>query len=153
MHVHIFMEGLLQTGSAIIIFWIILNYYCGDWFPVHLGKVVGVNEGRQKNSLFIDSIVALTECKVVSCFHKLQVPVMANSFEIAQTFLNRVLSMKLQYVPTTLRRIGAKTRNNYEIINIDVAIRTWIIALGIYKRISHRPYWRSKAGTRLFHQI
>ena len=54
MNVHIFMKGLLQTGSAIIIFWIILNCYCGDWFPVHLGKVVGVNEGRQDNSFFID---------------------------------------------------------------------------------------------------
>ena len=62
---------------------------------MHLGKVVGVNEGRQDNSLIIDSIVALPECKLVSGFHKLQVPAMANSFEIAQSFSNRVLPMKL----------------------------------------------------------
>ena len=59
--------------------------------------------------------------------------------------------MKLQYVPTTLRRIRAEMKNNYEITNIDVATRTWIIALGICKRIPNRPYWRSKVGTRLFH--
>ena len=120
---------------------------------MHLGKVVGVNGGRQDNSLFIDSIVALTECKPVSGFHRLQVPVMANFFETAQTFSNGVLPMKLQYVPTTLRRIRAKTKNNHEITNTDVAIRTWITALGIFTRISHRPYWRSKVGTRLFNQI
>ena len=146
-----FLEGLLQTGSAVIIFWIMLNCYCGDWFPVHFGKVVGVNEGRQDSSFFIDSIVALTECRPVSGFHKLQVPVMANSFEIAQTFSNGVLPMKLQYVPTTLRRIRAKTKNNHEITNIDVGIRTLIIAFGICKKISHRPYQRSKAGMRLCH--
>ena len=82
------MKRLLQTGSVIIIFWIFLNCFCGDWFPVQLGKVVGVNEGRWDNSLFIDSIVALTECKLVSGFHKLQVPVASNSFEIAQTLSN-----------------------------------------------------------------
>ena len=94
---HNFMKGLLQTGSVIIIFWIILNCYCGDRLPVHLCKVVGVNEGRWDNSLFIDSIVALTESKLVSGFHKFQVPVASNSFEIAQTFSNAVLPMKLQY--------------------------------------------------------
>ena len=69
---------------------------------------------------------------------------MANSFEIAQTFSNGVLPMKLQYVPSTLGRIRAKTKNNHEISNIDVAIRTWIIALGIHKRISHGLYQRSR---------
>ena len=120
---------------------------------MHLGKDGGVNEGRQNKSLFIDPIVALTECKVVSSFHKLQVPVMANSLEIAQTLSNGVLPMKLQYVATTLRRIRVEKKNNYEITNIDVAIRTWIIALGICKRISHGPYQRSKVGMRLFHWI
>ena len=61
--------------------------------------------------------------------------------------------MKLKYVPTTLRRIRAETKNNHEITNIDVAIRTWIIALGIHKRISHRLYQRSRVGLRLFHRI
>ena len=52
--------------------------------------------------------------------------------------------MKLQYDPTTLRRIRAEMKNKYEITNIDVATRTWIIILGICKQISHGPYWRSK---------
>ena len=132
---HIFMKGLLQAGS-VIIFWIIFICYYGDWFPVHLGKVVGVNEGREDNSLFIDCIVALTESKPVSGFHRLQVPVVSNSFEISQSLSNGVLPMKLQYDPITLRRIRAEMKNNYEITNIDVATRIWIITLGICKWIS-----------------
>ena len=61
--------------------------------------------------------------------------------------------MELQYNPTTLRTIRAEMKNNYEMTNIDVATRTWIITLGIHKWISYGPYWRSKVGARLSHWI
>ena len=43
--------------------------------------------------------------------------------------------------------------NNYCAFSLDTATRSWIIALGVQKRITQTPYRRSKAGQRLSHHI
>ena len=43
--------------------------------------------------------------------------------------------------------------NNYHAFSLDTATRSWIIALGVWKRITQTPYRRPKAGQRLSHHI
>ena len=43
--------------------------------------------------------------------------------------------------------------NNYHAFSLDTAIRSWIIALGVWKRHTQVPYRHSRAGQRLFHCI
>ena len=43
--------------------------------------------------------------------------------------------------------------NNYQAFSLDIAIRSWILALGAQKRHTQVPYRQSRAGQRLFHHI
>ena len=43
--------------------------------------------------------------------------------------------------------------NNYQTFSLDIATRSWIITLGVWKRHTQVPYRCSRAGQRLFHHI
>ena len=65
--------------------------------------------------------------------------------------LMRVSAYEMEYSSLTFRSLWQLSRVNYELHNINVATRSWIIALGI--RCQPRPYRCSHAGINLFGRI
>ena len=54
---------------------------------------------------------------------------------------------------TFMRNIRSTSRKNYDSFQLNNATCSWIIALGIRKRLMIRPYRGSRGGTKLFHHI
>ena len=54
---------------------------------------------------------------------------------------------------TFMRSIRTTFRQNYKSFQLSNATHSWIIALGIRKRLMIRPFRRSKGGMKLFHCI
>ena len=52
----------------------------------------------------------------------------------------------------TIRKSSTQT-SNYGLFHLDRSIRSYIIALGIWRTITDKPYRRSRAGQQLFHKI
>ena len=52
----------------------------------------------------------------------------------------------------TIRKSSTQT-SNYGLFHLDQSIRSYIIALGIQRTITDKPYRRSRAGQQLFHKI
>ena len=57
------------------------------------------------------------------------------------------------YSSTSMRCIRSISRHNYDMFQLNNATHSWIIALGIRKRLMTTSYRRSRAGTKLFHCI
>ena len=52
----------------------------------------------------------------------------------------------------TIRKSSTQT-SNYGLFHLDRSISSYIIALGIWRTITDKPYRRSQAGQQLFHKI
>ena len=57
------------------------------------------------------------------------------------------------YSSIFMRSVRSLSRHNYHLFQLSNTTRTWIISLGIRKRLRTTCYRRSKAGTKLFHCI
>ena len=57
------------------------------------------------------------------------------------------------YSSMTLRQISKHKRTSFEVTNILMPTRSWLIALGIRRQPKDTPYRRSRGGDKLFHKI
>ena len=78
------------------------------------------------------------------------------NYTVAHTFSDKVISARLHMYSSAFLRNFRKVMhdcNNYQAFSLDIAIRSWIITLGVQKRYTQVPYRWSRAGQRLFHCI
>ena len=57
------------------------------------------------------------------------------------------------YSSIFMRSVRKLSRQNYDLFKLSNTTHSWIILLGIKKRLRSTGYRRSKAGTKLFHHI
>ena len=92
--------------------------------------------------------------------HNQLIPVASSTFgctsqtsPISNNLKYSVTEAMYRYNITTLKLKGKTARHDYACINLPNSTHIWIITLGIRKPPLARPYRRSKAGQKLFHQI
>ena len=110
-------------------------------------------KSRQDNTFNFKGIVVLTECKSASDLHSPQVPVAYTHPEIALFFSDEGLPAMASYTSGFLRSIRSLSHVHYQPFTLNVATRSWIIALGIRKQPTNKQYHRSRAGRDLFHKM